>query len=229
VTRTPTKTPPPPLTSTITRTPTVTPLERGARISYMGAINQNGCPFCCEFTCQLTPTPTPLFDPQGRPIFVRGTGTFLIVFEGAKGSSNLDPGTDIFPFGEDRGDVQVLFSRDIGDPGNNNLICDKGPPPIPFGGVPGINPPNFDPGAEITEAIQDVACRFTVQETSDLACTRNRFGAFSYLGSGTRKQFCFQVSQTTVFDVGDTTVAAQLQDLAGNLGPKKEFVVRVLP
>jgi hypothetical protein len=230
LTRTPTSTPPPPASSTITRTPTATPLERGARISYFGAINQNGCPFCCEFVCQLTPTPTPLFDAQGRQIFIRHTGTFLLAVEGAKGSSNLDPGTNIFPFGDDRGDLQILFSRDIGDPGNNNRICDKGPPPLPFGGVPGINPPIFGPDPEVTEAIQDVACRFSVQENSEVACTRSRFGAFSYLGGPpSRKQFCFQVSQTTVFEAGDTVVAVQLRDVAGNLGPKKEFIIRVLP
>jgi hypothetical protein len=195
----------------------------------VGAINQNGCPFCCEFTCQTTPTPTPAFDAQGRPVFVRGTGIFLFVIEGQKGSSNLDPGTNIFPFGSDRGDVQVLFSRDIGDPGNPNRICDKGPPPIPFGGVPGINPPIFGPGTNVTEAIQDMACRFSVQEDTSVACTRNRFGQFSYLGFNTRKQFCYQVPASTEFQVGDTIVAMQLQDVAGNLGPKKEVVVRVLP
>jgi hypothetical protein len=226
-TRTPTFTPLP--SSTITRTPTATPIERGARVSYVGAINQNGCPFCCEFTCQQTPTPTPLFDPQGRPIFVRQTGTFLLVIEGRKGSSNLDPGTNIFPFGDDRGDVQVLFSRDIGDPGHPNLICDKGPDPIPFGGVPGINPPDFVPGTNVTQAIQDMACRFSIQEDTSVACTRNRFGAFAYLGSNSRKQFCYPVPQTTEFDIGDTIMAIQLRDVAGNLGPKTEIVVRVQP
>jgi hypothetical protein len=193
------------------------------------AISQNGCPFCCEFTCQQTPTPTPAFDAQGRPVFIRHTGTFLIVIEGQKGSSGIDPGTNIFPSGSDRGDVQVLFSRDIGDPGNPNLICDKGPPPVPFGGVPGIDPPNFDPGQSVTEAIQDFACRLSVQEDTSVACTRNRFGQYAYLNPLSRKQFCYQVPETTEFQEGDTVVDIQLKDLAGNLGPKKEFVVRVEP
>ena len=55
-----------------------------------------------------------------------------------------------------------------------------GPPPTPFGGVPGINPPNFDPGTTITNAIKDMECRFSIQETSDVACTRNNFGDFAY-------------------------------------------------
>ena len=163
-------------------------------------------------------------------MFVRHSGTFLFVIEGLKGSSGIDPGTNIFPFGDDRGDVQVLFSRDIGDPGNPNIICDKGPAPLPFGGVPGINPPLFLPGTLVTQAIQDFECRVSVQEDTSVACTRDKNGNFAYLNPLSRKQFCYQVPESTEFEFGvDTIVAIQLKDLAGNLGPKKEFVVRVVP
>jgi len=163
-------------------------------------------------------------------VFVRHSGTFLLVIEGQKGSSGIDPGTNIFPFGDDRGDVQVLFSRDIGDPGNPNLICDKGPAPLPFGGVPGMDPPLFLPSIDVTQKIQDFSCRLSVQEDPSVACTRNKFGAFAFLSPTSRKQFCYQVPESTAFQFGvDTIVAIQLKDLAGNLGPKKEFVVRVVP
>ena len=49
------------------------------------------------------------------------------------------------------------------------------------------------------------------------------------MNPASRKQFCYQVPETTEFQVGDTIVDIQLKDLAGNLGPKKEFVVRVVP
>ena len=62
-----------------------------------------------------------------------------------------------------------------------------------------------------------------------VACTRTTFGDFNYIGTGTRKQFCYQVPASGMFQVGDTAVSIQLRDLAGNLGPKKELVIRVLP
>jgi hypothetical protein len=170
-----------------------------------------------------------VFDAAGRPVFVRNSGTFLLVIEGARGPSGRDPGQNIFPFGTDRGDVQVLFSRNIGNPGNPNLICDMGPAPLPFGGVPGINPPDFGPAANVTAAIQDMECRWSIQQTTDVACTRDQFGSFTYLGSGSRLQFCYPVQASTAFEVGDTIVAIQLRDVAGNLGPVTEFVVRVQP
>ena len=104
-----------------------------------------------------------------------------------------------------------------------------GPPPTPFGGVPGINPPNFDAGTTITNAIKDIECRFSIQASSDVACTRNNFGDFAFRGAGTRTQFCFQVPMTAAFQAGDTLVRIQLRDVAGNIGPLKEFVVRIQP
>ncbi|MEO8602850.1 MAG: hypothetical protein ABI629_09755 [bacterium] len=203
-------------------------------MSFAGAISQAGCPFCCEFTCRLTPTPTPLIDEAGRQIFVHGVGQFLLVVEGVRGPSNRNAGTNVFPFGSDRGDLQILLSRPTGDPRDgigfgSAAVCDMGPPPTPFGGVPGINPPDFAPGAQITSAIQDLECRFTTSNDSASACTRNRFGAFSYLSSGARTQYCYHVPLTGEFQTGDTVVSIQLRDGAGNVGPHREFVVRVLP
>jgi hypothetical protein len=203
-------------------------------VSYVGAIAQDGCPFCCEFSCQLTPTPTPHIDEQGRQVFTHSVGQFLFVIEARRGSSNINPGANIFPDAGDRGDVQVLLSAPIGDINDpigfgSTAECDMGPPPTPFGGVPGIDPPDFGPGASITAAIRDFECRFSVQETTGVACTRNNFGDFSYLGAQTRTQFCFQVPMTAAFQPGDTLVRIQLRDLGGNIGPVKELVVRVEP
>lgn len=126
------------------------------------------------------------------------------------------------------------MSQPLGDPDDpsgfgSSEICDMGPEPTPFGGVPAVNPPDFGPGQMITDAIQDMQCRFSVQEASNVACTRNRFGDFAYLDPATRRQFCFQVPLSAQFQVGDTVMAIQLRDLAGNLGPKKEIVIRVGP
>jgi hypothetical protein len=221
-------------TRTVTRTPTPTSALSGPVVSYAGAISQDGCPFCCEFSCMLTPTPTPFINDEGREVFVRSAGQFLLVIEGRRGASNLNPGTNLNPFGSDRGDLQVLLSMPIGDPGDpsgfgSTRVCDMGPPPTPFGGVPGINPPVFAPGQAVTDAIHDMQCRFSIQETTLVACTRSAFGDFAYRGSGTRTQFCYQVPMTAAFQPGDTVVAIQLRDVAGNLGPVKEIVVRVEP
>jgi hypothetical protein len=153
------------------------------------------------------------------------------VIEGQRGTSGVDIGTNTMPGGTDRGDLQVLMSRSIGN--GSALKCDNGPAPNPFGGVPGINPPVFGPGQAVTDAIQDVACRFTIHTEARFACTKNRSGDFGFVScSNTQscaKQFCFQVPLSANFQMGDTIVAMQLRDLAGNLGPKKEIVIRVVP
>ncbi|MEO8601047.1 MAG: hypothetical protein ABI629_00575 [bacterium] len=169
-------------------------------------------------------------------MFVRSVGQFLLVVEAQRGPSNQNPGTNVFPFGSDRGDLQVLLSRSTGDPNDpvgfgSTAVCDAGPPPTPFGGVPGVNPPDFAPGQPITDAIQDLECRFTVNTLASVsgACTRNRFGDFGYISNSTRTQYCYQVPYTGAFQSGDTVVGVQVRDAAGNVGPRREFVVRVLP
>ena len=123
-----------------------------------------------------------------------------------------------------RPDPQILASRDLGD--GSTVVCDTGAAPE-GGGVPGIDPPDFGPGQDVTDALRDLMCRFSVQATTDLACTLDRYGQFSFISPDTRRQFCFQVPQTVVFPDGDTIVGAQLRDTAGNLGPRKEILIRV--
>ncbi|MGD9762969.1 MAG: hypothetical protein AB7V27_04560 [Candidatus Binatia bacterium] len=200
-------------------------------VSYAAAIPQNGCPFCCAFHCMLTPTPTPHIE-LGREVFVHTQGQFRIVIEARRGTSQIDPGIEILPGDDDRGDLQILLSAPIGDPTDpigfgSAAVCDKGP--VDFGGVPGVDPPEFGPSQQVTDAIHDLQCRFSVHTQSDVACTRRRDGTDGFLGDNTRRQFCFLSTITTEFQPGDTVVAVQLRDLGGNLGPKKEFVIRVLP
>jgi hypothetical protein len=214
-------------TPTATPTRTNTPTELGPRISFLAAVNEDGCLNCCEFDCRLTPTPTPRLDSAGREIFVRTGGQVLLAIEGARGTSNRDPGERILVTGAQRPDAQVLFSQPLGD--GSPEICDIGPPPAPFGGVPGFDPPDFGPSASVTAALQDFSCRLTVERTSSDACTKDRFGVFNFLGQSTRKQFCVLIPLAAGFQFDDTIVAVQLVDTAGNLGPKKEIIVRVEP
>lgn len=143
--------------------------------------------------------------------------------EGARGTSNRDPGEKLDVVGDVRPDLQMLVTNDIGD--GSPLRCDVGPAPAASGGVPGFNPPLFGPGEDITLALQDIACRFSLHKTSSEACTKDSFGNFSYLGSGTRRQYCFAVSLNAAFPPGQTVVAVQLVDAIGNIGPIKEIVV----
>jgi hypothetical protein len=159
----------------------------------------------------------------------------MLVVEATTGTSHIPPATNMPSGPDDRGDLQVLVGSDIGD--GSSAKCDMGPPPTPFGGVPGINPPDFRPGQDVTDAIQDMECRFELHSTSANACTRNpKGGDFSYISCaaaqntcGQYTQFCFQVPVTAEFQTGDTPVAIQWRDQAGNIGPKKEILIRVQP
>jgi len=196
-------------------------------VSFFAPVDFNGCPFCCSPSCWGTPSPTPAFDAEGRQIFERSQGRFLLVLEGALGSSGRSPGTDLYPLNPtERPDPQVLSARPLGD--GSLAVCDTGPPPA-GGGVPGIDPPDFRPGQDVTDALRDLMCRFSYQSASEYACTLDSYGVFSFVAPTTRRQFCFQVPQTVVFPDGDTIVAAQMKDTSGNLGPRKEIVIRVGP
>jgi hypothetical protein len=194
-------------------------------VSFFGPVNSTGCPFCCEPGCWSTPSPTPAFDAEGRQIFVRGQGRFLLVLEGARGTSHKDPGTKLFPSDPTaRPDPQILSANSLGN--GSTTVCDTGPPPE-GGGVPAVNPPDFRDGQDVTDALRDLMCRFSVQSTSETACTFDDYGLFSFISAGTTRQFCFQVPQTVVFPDGDTILAAQMRDTSGSLGPRKEIVIRV--
>jgi hypothetical protein len=198
-----------------------TPSERGARIRFFAPVDPDGCQFCCEFRCQLTPTPTPEFDPQGRRVYTRNEGRFLLILEGAAGSSNRPPGVFLETGPGQRPDLEVLASNDLGT--GSPAVCDKS-----SGGIPGFDPPDLDSGA-VVNALRDMACRFTVQTTSSDACTRNRLGNFAFLGGGTTKQYCFQVPQVAAFPRNrETVLRARLRDDQGTAGPTEEIVVRVL-
>lgn len=174
----------------------------------------------------MTPTPTPMLDAGGRRVFVRNHGRFLLVVEGARGWSGKLPGSNVFPADPaQRPDLQLLADRSLGD--GSTTVCDTGPAPA-GGGVPGIVPPDFRSGQDVTNALRDLSCRFSVHTSALDACTRVAYGDFGFLASGTQKQYCFEVPQTVAFPVGDTVLAAQLKDTSGNLGPATEVVVRVL-
>ncbi|MDX2169060.1 MAG: dockerin type I repeat-containing protein [Deltaproteobacteria bacterium] len=212
-----------------------TPVEAqsGPVVRYAGAIDQDGCPSCCQFSCLLTPTPTPEVDALGRRVFRRTSGQFLLVVEAGPGTSNRQPGSEGVVSGgtevpiahaSGRPSLQVQSQRKLGN-GSAAIDCRT----IPLGGVPGFPNLDFAATSAVTTGLIDMACRFEYFSASSVACTRNRYGDFAFLGSGSSRQYCFAVKNVDEFPDGVNVVAVQLRDVSGNLGPKKEFVVIVEP
>jgi hypothetical protein len=227
-------------THTITPTRTNTPLESGPVITYFGIAAADGCAACPgvpNCNCGASPTPTPEFDGQGRQVFTVSFGSgFLLVIEARPGGSGLTVGTSVpVPGSPTRPDMQAQSTEDLGN--GSATVCDAQPASEGGGGIPGFNPPNFGPGQDITNALQDFACRLTpFQPTSP--CTLNRFGAFAVLTPGglpgTARQFCHilfcHILRTIEeFPVADTILTAQSTDTGGFIGPQKQIVVRRLP
>jgi hypothetical protein len=113
----------------------------------------------------------------------------------------------------------------------NPAVCDNGAPPE-GAGVPGFNEADFfGLGDEITDALADMACKFEdrgVTSSGD-ACTRNEFGLPQFQSDETTRQYCFLIPEPAAFQIGETAVGIQLRDNRGNLGPRRDFVIRVLP
>ncbi len=200
--------------------------ETGPVVTFAGAFNQDGCPDCCRFACRLTPTPTPEFDQQGRRVFQRPSGRFLLIVEGAPGLSLREPSTagtrsgrTLQPLGGlARPGLQVLFDNALG---NGSLTVDCGG--AMDGGIPSWI--GLDEN-QISAAMLDASCRFEWLPDTD-PCTRDRVGGFSTLSRDTSKQYCFQVPPAAVFPVGETVVQIQLTDQFGDPGPVEEIVIRV--
>src|SRR5262249_17750879 len=131
-----------------------------------------------SFMCTQTPTPTPRFDDEGRPIFTFTTGRFIMVFETKAGLSRLLASSCVGPnsgpspgapcpshagsppgYDRNRPDARVPFSRPLGD--GNPTVCDLGSPAEGGGGVPGTPDWLTIPGGDdVTAALQDASCKF---------------------------------------------------------------------
>ena len=178
----------------------------------------------------LTPDDT---DAEGHPVYTRQSGYgFFIVVEARAGTSGLLP-KPIFSNSSTsdptaRPDIQMEANQALG---NGSLaICDVGPLPTPLGGVPGINPPSFDPTSQfIANALNDLGCRFADNTTAP--CTIiDASGINKLVMANSRAQYCTNtvVGSELAFPPGDTLLTVQLRDYpAGNIGYPVSFVVRV--
>jgi hypothetical protein len=189
----------------------------------------DGCVFCCEPGCLLTPTPTPAYDSAGRRIFNSLTGQFIIVVEGRAGANGRAPGTSLLPSVVDnRPDVQVQSTRPFGN-GDPQVptMC----PPGLFsldGGIPAINPPSFAAGAMITNALNDFACRFDPNVGLSAPCTLlDATREPRLVDTNARVQFCTRPRADERLQPGESVLTLKLRDTGGSTGPTAQIVVRV--
>jgi hypothetical protein len=219
VTDTPTATGTVTSTRTITRTPSMTPtLGAGANIGYFGILRADN-----------TVLDSSGSDAEGRPIFDRPTGSgFVIVVEAKRGTNSRNPGELSYnPDGPP--DFQIESNRDLGD--GSDIVCDN--MGSMFGGVPGIDPPDFDDVPMIVDALNDFGCRFTngsgapIGRLPNDGCVLFADGEYGFVDPNAQIQFCGTVTRPMHFDAGDTILTARVLDTSGLAGPEQQIVVRV--
>lgn len=216
-------------TPTITRTPTATvPRPFGPEINFFGIATADNR--------VLTPTGQtddglPLYD------FPNDFG-FIIVAEGRPGTSGkalaacglMNSVTG--QCGNGRAAVQILFDHQLGN--GSPKVCDV-TPPDDIGGVPAVPSLTFDQSQMVIDAINDIACRFDSHPSTDVACTLNALGNYSFVHytvvgdpTNTTLQYCTPVVGSEIsFQSGITRMKLQIQDTDGNVGNQAEIAVRV--
>jgi len=180
----------------------------------------------------------------GIPIYLRTFGSgFSLVVEGRKGGGQ-DVGVSTFNYDPNdptaRPDLQVVVSRPLGT-NPTAAVCDNMPPMV--GGVPAVNPPDFSVTQQISDALNDLGCRFLDGAGQPLgriasgdACTVSTDGTFHFVcnqatSPGCTKQstiqFCASIARPYGFPVGDTIVTVMLRDKADNLSMPAQMIIRV--
>ncbi len=172
------------------------------------------------------------FDAAGRPIYMAsGTLNWLLV-EGRAGASLELVGLNSV---QDLGspDLQMIVSRPLGQ--GNPVICDQFEADPTMSGVPATVPFSFSGDAATPQRLNDLGCRFDEDLDGPAgqidpidSCVRLPSLALDFADPASEVQFCGRVTtRNDGFPPGDTIVAARLRDRAGNLGEKREIVVRV--
>ena len=184
------------------------PPPSGPILTYFGLANAGGS------------VVLPAGSENGIPVFTRHVGAgFQVVVETRSGSSGRLAGLTTYNSDphdpSKRPDLQVESSNPLGD--GSREVC--------LGGVPAVTPPNFGPSQSIADALNDIGCNFALSVNG--SCVQNEFGQPVFVGSGTQAQFCLLVSRTLLFPTGDTILTVHTRDVAGNLGPAQQLIVRV--
>lgn len=167
---------------------------------------------------------------DGHKAYTRAFGAgFFLVVEAKAGASGSPPDTRTLVSLTDttiRPDVQFLANHNWGD--GSTEICDRGPAPLAIGGIPGFNPPDFNSSQAVTDALNDMGCR--LDDNTPAPCTLNDRDVPSFVKVGqSTAQVCSAtvVGGELVLPLGDTLIAVQWRDRAGNIGRPAYIVIRV--
>jgi hypothetical protein len=204
-------------------TSTVTPTFRtiGGEVTAFGVARADGLP-----VASIGP------NDFGYPTFLRPASGFLIYFEAKPGISGRPLGTKTFNSDPTNPavlpDFQIVTSQPLGN--GSTAVCDAGASEV-VGGVPAVTPPVFGGSQAVSNAINDLSCRFDVRSASTVACTRDNFHVDGFVSPASRTQFCttLGVGAEFAFPIGDTTLTARVLDNIGQPGPPANIVIRVLP
>ena len=191
----------------------------GPVITFFGIANANG-------TLQSG-------SPDAIPIFERPLGFgFIIVVEGRRGGdgSNVGPSTYDYVPGDPGQvpDLQMISSRPLGD--GSSVVCDNMPPD--FGGVPAVSPPNFDQTQAVSDALNDLGCRFVDGSgnpggrLANAACVLYSDGEYRFANSQSQIEFCSTVARPVAFPRGDTLLTVRLRNLNGKTGDIRQIIIR---
>ncbi len=237
----PTRTVTPSMTSTPTRTPTRTatptiPRPFGAEVVYFGIATGDGH-VMTPIGQTNDPTPIPIFT------FPNEFGMQIVV-EARRGTDGAFPdtcgvfapgpgGVDVLtaPCSDGRAAVQILTDRPLGNGHPDVCASTPGNPD----GVPAVPSLTFDDSQMVDDAIVDLACRFQIHNSGDVACTLDDMNNFAFVRGRdgdlvkTDRQYCAVpvVSSDIAFQHGITRLKVQVEDAAHNTGNQVEIAVQV--
>jgi hypothetical protein len=226
LTRTFTPTPTATLTPTITRTPTVTRTPTATIppepvITFFGVTNGDDHLVSWVDTTE-----------DGTRIYERAAYGFSLVIEARPGGTFAKLGKSTFNWNPANPtslpDLQIEASNMLGN--GSPAVCDY--TGLTAGGVPAIEP--FDFSAAQAAAINDFSCRFEDgtgapggRDKGD-ACTKFPPSEDSHVvDPSSTIQYCGVITGVMEFPTGDTVVAAQVRDVAGNLSAISTIIIRV--
>ena len=124
----------------------------GPRISFIGLASLDGRPAPLVGTMD-----------DGTPVYFHSSGFgFLLVIEGIPSADSASVGTTLFNSAANnpsrRPDLQIVVDHNLGD--GDRAVCNDD-----FG-VPAVDPPSFALVQSISDALNDLACRFSKFFTS---------------------------------------------------------------
>lgn len=191
----------------------------GPVITYFGAARADG-----------KVVPAASVDKDGVEVYTTAGGSgFILVVEARPGKSGLPPGRQVSAHDPKdpnrRPDVELQSNRDLGD--GSKRVCDRRRPIV--GGIPAINPPSWANTQSVADALNDIACRFETFIESEMSCTLDKLGNFSFANTATTTQFCVLVAKSFQFPEGVTELQVRVRDTGGNVGPVKKIRIRRPP